>query len=104
MGIVHKEWVPAGQTVNQYYYTEILEKLRKRVMQVGPNIAKNWILHHYNEPAHAVLSVAQFLTSKCIMVMLQPPYSLDLAPCDFFLFQKVKLAVKRHHFEPTEDI
>jgi DNA-directed RNA polymerase subunit H (RpoH/RPB5) len=103
MGIVHKEWVPAGQTVNQYYYTEILEKLRKRVMHVHPNIAKNRILHHYIVPAHAVLSVAQFLTSKCITV-LQPPYSLDLAPCDFFLFQKVKLAVKRHHFESTEDI
>ena len=38
------------------------------------------------------------------MVMLQPPYSPDLAPCDFFLFQKVKSAVKGHHFESTEDI
>jgi len=36
--------------------------------------------------------------------MLQPPYSPDLAPCDFYLFQKVKLAVKGHHFESTEDI
>ena len=25
MGIVHKEWVPAGQTVNQYYYKDIFE-------------------------------------------------------------------------------
>jgi len=25
MGIVHKEWVPAGQTANQYYYKDILE-------------------------------------------------------------------------------
>jgi hypothetical protein len=47
---------------------------------------------------------AQFLTSKCIMVMLQPPYSPDLQTCDFILFQKVKLAVKGHHFELTEDI
>jgi histone-lysine N-methyltransferase SETMAR len=96
---VHKEWVPAGQTVNQYYYTEILEKLRKRVMWVCPNIAKNRILHHDNAPTIAVLSVAQFLTYKCIMVMPQSPYSPDLTPCDFFLFQKVKLAVKEHHFE-----
>jgi len=27
MGIVQKEWVPAGQTVNQYYYKDILERL-----------------------------------------------------------------------------
>jgi hypothetical protein len=37
------------------------------------------------------------------MVMLQPPYSLDLAPCDLFLFQKFKTALKGHHFESTED-
>jgi len=36
--------------------------------------------------------------------MLQPPYSPDLTPCDFFLFQKVKSAVKGHHFESIEDI
>jgi hypothetical protein len=36
--------------------------------------------------------------------MLQPPYSNDLAPCDLFLFQKVKLAVKGHNFESTEEI
>jgi hypothetical protein len=35
----------------QYYYTEILERLRKRVMQGCPNIVKNWILHHSNTPA-----------------------------------------------------
>jgi len=101
MDIVHKEWVPAGQTVSQYYY-DILERLRKRVIRVCPNIAKNWILHH-NAPAHAALSVAQFLTSKCITVMPQPPYSPNLAPCDFFLFRKAKSAVKGHHFESTED-
>ena len=29
MGIVHKEWVPAGHTVNQYYYKDILERLKE---------------------------------------------------------------------------
>jgi hypothetical protein len=46
---------------------------------------------------------AQFLTSKCITVMPQPSYSPDLAPCDFFLFQKVKkgtpFLVNRRHPE-----
>jgi len=49
-------------------------------------------------------SVAQFLTSKGITVMPQPPYSPDLEPCDLFLFQKAKSAMKGHHFESTEDI
>jgi histone-lysine N-methyltransferase SETMAR len=104
VGVVHKECVPAGQAVNQYYYTEILERPRERVTRVGRNIAQNWIHHQDNEPAQAALSVAHFLTSKCITVTPQPPYSPDLAPCYLFLFQKVKSAVKGHHFESTENI
>jgi hypothetical protein len=36
--------------------------------------------------------------------MPQPSYLPDLAPCDFFLFEKTKSAMKEHHFESTEDI
>jgi hypothetical protein len=32
------------------------------------------------------------------------PYSPDLAPCDFFLFPKIKLQLKGHCFDTTVDI
>jgi len=32
--ILHKEFVPPGQTVNQTFYQEVLERLRKRVARV----------------------------------------------------------------------
>jgi len=38
------------------------------------------------------------------MVMMQPPYSPDFKLYSFFLFEKVKLVVKGHHCESTEDI
>jgi len=40
-GIVHTDFVPQGHTVNQFYYREILERLRKRVIRVRPSIADN---------------------------------------------------------------
>jgi len=52
---------------------KFLEKLRKRVMRIRPNIAENWILHRDNASAPAALSIAQFLTSKCITAMPQSP-------------------------------
>jgi len=37
-------------------------------------------------------------------VIPHPPYSPDLAPCDFFLFQEMKLKVKGRQFDTTEEI
>jgi predicted acetyltransferase len=33
-----------------------------------------------------------------------PPYSLDLAPADFFLFPKLKTTLKGCHFQAIEEI
>ena len=86
-GVVHKEFVPQGQTVNKQYYHEVLEWLRKRVHHVQPEIADTCMLHHDNTPCHTAISVNEFFTKKGIPVVPQPPYSPDLSPCDFFLSQ-----------------
>jgi hypothetical protein len=36
-------------------------------------------------------------------VILHPPYSPDLAPCDFFLFPKIKLKLKGRRFDTVEE-
>ena len=42
--VVHKEFVPQGQTVNKQYYHEVLERLRKRDHHVWPEIADTLML------------------------------------------------------------
>jgi hypothetical protein len=37
-------------------------------------------------------------------VIPHPPYSEDLTTCDFFLFLKMKLKLKRQHFDSSEEI
>jgi hypothetical protein len=37
-------------------------------------------------------------------VISHPPYYLDLAPCDFFIFPKMKLKLKDRRFETIEEI
>jgi hypothetical protein len=37
-------------------------------------------------------------------VILHLPYSPDLAPCDFFLFLKMKLKLKGRRFDTIEEI
>jgi len=97
-GIVHKEFVPPGLTVNHAFYKDVLERLRKRVQRVRMDIADDWVLHHDNAPAHTALSIREFLVKKNIPVLPHPLYSPDLALCDFYLFPKLKLKLKSHHF------
>ncbi|KDR09008.1 hypothetical protein L798_01401, partial [Zootermopsis nevadensis] len=47
-------------------------------------------LHYDNALSHTSLVVQQFLAEKSIPIITQPPYSLDLAPSDFWLFPALK--------------
>jgi len=55
-------------------------------------------------PAHTSHLVQHFLAKHGTAQLQQPPYSPDLAPCDFFLFPRLKKVLKGHRFEATEDI
>jgi hypothetical protein len=63
----------------------------------------SWLLHHDNAPAHTLLRTAASVTNNNMVIIPHPPYSLDLAPCDFTLFPKLKMKVRRH-FETVSDI
>lgn len=104
-GVILEHWVPEGQTVNQNYYKFVLETLRERIRKKRPEFWKNgFILHQDNAPAHSALSVKQFLAQKNITLLEHPPYSPDLAPCDFYLFPKVKSVLKGTRFESVAEV
>jgi len=99
-GFVRAEFVPRNTTVNYEYYKDSLERLRNDVRRKRPEKwANGLILHHDNTPCHTLLLVWQFLSNKNITVCPHPTYSPDLAPCDFWLFPKVKITMKGKHFE-----
>ena len=102
--IVHKEFVPPGQTVNHAFYKVVLERLRKLVQRVRRDIADDWVLQHDNAPAHTAHAIREFLAKKNIPVIPPPPYSTDLAPCDFYLFPKLKSKLNGHHSGTMENI
>jgi len=69
---VRKEFVTQGQTVNKQSYREVLERLRKGVHRVRPEIADTWMLHHDNAPCHTAISVNECLAKKSISLVPQP--------------------------------
>jgi len=63
-------------------------------------------LHHDNAPAHMALSLQQFLVRKKnnMTVIPHPPYSPNLAPCDFFLFPRTKRQMKGKRFADVSEV
>ncbi|UYV60991.1 hypothetical protein LAZ67_1003019 [Cordylochernes scorpioides] len=97
-GIIHKEFVPAGQTITGEYYLNVLKQYRDE---------DSWCLLHDNAPSHSSLTVRRFLAKNNVCVLNHPPYSPDLAQCDFYLFPKIKLKLKDKVFAPqfhTEEV
>lgn len=95
-GIVYKEFVPEGQTVNGEYYLGVLHHLWKRIGRVRPEYpaGKQLFLLHDNAPPHKTKKVNEFLMKIEISLIDHPPYSPDLSPCDYFLFPKLKSKMK----------
>jgi len=102
-GIVHKEFVPPGQTVNGKFYCEVLRWPRENVRHKQPEMWQNgdWLLHHDNATAHTSLAVREFLTKNNMTILPHPAYSPDLAPCDFYFFPKMKLRFCIHWRDPS---
>jgi hypothetical protein len=100
-GIVHKEFVPPGQTVNKEFYRDVLRRLREDMRRKRPEKwrTNDWVLHNNlivqldSAFAHFTHIICDYLnvnfTGRWIgkggpIVWL--PCSPDLVPLDFFLW------------------
>ena len=86
----HLSWFPTGQKVSKEYSVEVLREFSKRFRQKRSALFKSaqWHFHQDNAPVHLSILVTDYLTKMGIKTVPQPPYSTDLAPCDFWLFLK----------------
>jgi hypothetical protein len=105
-GLVHPKFLSQCQTMNQTVYITVLQRLRDAVRRKRPHkqISGTRLLHHDNAPCHVALSVREFLAKHSIPVVLHPPYAPDLAPCDFFLFPRLKSTLKGKRFQDVAEI
>ena len=91
-GMIYMHWVVTGQTVNKGYYVEVLRDFRNRFRRKRPALFKSgqWHFPEDNAPIHNSILVAEYLTKMGIKTVRHPLYSGDLAPCDFWLFPKLR--------------
>ncbi|KAI6656250.1 hypothetical protein LOD99_11321 [Oopsacas minuta] len=61
------------------------------------------LLHHDNASAHTAAKTLDFLAENSVQLVSHPPYSPDLAPCDFFLFPTIKEKIRGVRFKSPEE-
>ena len=105
-GVVHYEFAPRGQTINKEYDVEVVKRLHDAVRRKRPRFwsSGDWLFHHDNAPANSSNVVQQFLAKHKILQLRQPPYSPDIAPCDLWMFPKLKMALKEKRFDDVQTI
>ena len=73
-GVVHKEFIPEGRTVNAEVHKGLTDRLLKRIQRVRPAAfcSRNFFLLHDNAPAHKAASFANFWPQKMLQPFITP--------------------------------
>ena len=97
-GVVHISRMPKKTTIAaQQYLDEVMIPLIDTLEAERPKAGlQRMFLHHDNARSHVAKKVTEYLKSTAIRLMPHPPYSPDLAPCDFWLFGLIKPKLGTH--------
>jgi hypothetical protein len=104
--IVHRDFIPQGQTVNTKFYCEVLRHLRENIRRKQLDLwcVRNWILHDDNAPS---------LSTPHLWVSRQPQHVIASTPALLTRFSSCRLlpfpedddAVERSpHFHTVAEI
>ena len=87
---IHHSWLAKGLGIGLlcWSFKGVQEEIRRKrlaLFKLG-----QWHFHQNNAPVHNSILVTDYLTKMGINTVTQPPYCIDLAHCDFWLFPKLR--------------
>ncbi len=114
-GAVLSEFKPPGLRVTAENYVELLKTLKERIRKKRPQLwarsdpqdaasDRTFYLHHDNASPHTATDTLAFIGESGIRMLAHPPYSPDLAPCDFFLFPYLKRKLRGQRFANLDEM
>ena len=85
------DYLEQGRTVNGAYYEGELKRLHQEIAKkMQGKLTRCVLLLQDNAPAHTSQVVMTAVTECGFEILPHPPYSTDMAPCDFYLIPKLK--------------
>ena len=87
-GIIFIDFLKDSKTITGIYYEGVLKKFEVSLIEKRPGTLHRVVLfYHENAPAYFSRVVRAFLREFCSEILRHPPYSLNLASSDFYIFQ-----------------
>lgn len=93
---LHPSWISTRGSVNKEFYEGVLKRQLQRIRRVRTELypSGQWNLLLDNAHPHTAIRMSNFLAQRKATVLQHPHYSPDVVPEGFFLFQRLKLALK----------
>ncbi|KAH0792573.1 histone-lysine N-methyltransferase SETMAR-like protein [Histomonas meleagridis] len=88
-----------------YFINYILMNIEgSELMKKSRNMKHKLLVHYDNAPCHSAKTVKEHLRHSGLIILSHPPYSPDLAICDFGLFGTMKNSFAGNEFETEDDL
>ncbi len=107
-GVVLAQFKAQNKNVNSENYCALLASLHDKIHRKRPDLWRGgrgnsrFLIHHDNASPHTAIPTLAFLGEHDMEMVAHPPYSPDLAPCNFFLFPRLKDSLRGHRFESLD--
>jgi histone-lysine N-methyltransferase SETMAR len=105
-GILLVDYLEARATINAEYYANLLQNdLHNALRRKRPGkLSKIPLLLHDNARPHTAKRTMETIETLGWQLLLHPAYSPDLAPCDFYLFPRMKEYLRGNHFQSIQEL
>jgi len=104
-GVLLVDFMARGTTINADRYCETLKKLRRAIQNRRRGmLTKDICLLHDNARPHVARQTVVLLDQFGWDIITHPPYSPDLAPCDYHLFPKLKEYLAGRCFSDDDEV
>ncbi len=100
------EFLDRDERMDSDLYISILKCVREAIRIKHPDLwnQKNFFIHQDNALCHVSIQMAEYFHSMDQDLRAHPPYSPDLALCDFWAFPALKKQIRDIRFEHLDDL
>jgi histone-lysine N-methyltransferase SETMAR len=104
--LVSVEFLPIGQKYNSQFFAEMVPpSIEKKLAECRPKVRTTAAhLHVDNAKLHTSRMPIEKIEELGFILVPQPPYCPDVAPCGFFLFGYLKQHFEGKHFTREDQV